>query len=149
MGPVLSAVSSAVAFQAAQQTIPLAVENLSGCNHCCENAKTYSQICAAHFTLVEMKNRLEACTQKVRAGTADSDVELQKIFLDMSEKMQIARRRIATKRGTFVVTVGVQCVLLVLLVLYLVFGVLRRSARTQANLDELKEQISNLQTQPS
>ena len=148
MGAALSAVGSAVVFQGAQQTITLASQKLSDCSGCCENEKTYSQICAAHYTLAKIKDRLNACIANIRFGGDDSDLELQKIFLDMSETAQIDRHRVDTRRGTLVVTVGIQCVLLVLLVLYLIFAVMRRSARTQANLDELKDQISSLQSQP-
>ena len=148
MGVALSAVGSAVVFQGAQQSITLAIQKNSGCSSCCENEKTYSQICAAHYTLAKIKDRLDACIANIRFGDHDSDLDLQKIFLDMSETAQIDHHRVNKRRGAMVVAVGIQCVLLVLLVLYLIFAVMRRSARTQANLDELTDQISSLQSQP-
>ena len=148
MEALIGGVVFTTVLQGLQQGASLAVQNWnssSDCNQCCQNQRTYAQACAAHYTLGQVDKKLSDCIVKLELSTPTVFAEIQSDLEELSETITAARQNVKERRSSLPLTLGVQGILLILVLLFVIFMVIRRSARRENNLDEIQWQIESLQ----
>ena len=114
---------------------------------CCQMRAAYRNSCNALATMDKMRDqfdvwRVQLCSGKGQAARE----EISKGLAEMQTNLDRMKANMKFRRGRLVMLLGVEAVLLVLLVLYAYFFIMRRAGEAKSQLEELQDEVAALKS---